>query len=303
MHFVKRFLSGRKNMHFYAFDEKGNQVSAHQADKRLYYFCRECLGLVKSRGGLLRHLHFYHLEPNRSCRQDGKSLVHLQVQHYLQNCLPGCELEKRFPLINRIADLFWEKEGLVIEIQCSPISAREIDARNLDYASLGYRVLWILHDRLFNRHRLTAAEYLLQDSFHYFTNIDSEGVGYIYDQGDRIEKGKRVLTLGFRKVNFFSYHSHLKESMVFGNYPPWIKKRLESWRGYFTGDYLDYFLTMQEPEKAALLSALSVDEQSGVMQVGKKLQPGIKRKLKKLIRLISYFYRLGLNFILEKLAK
>ncbi|KIC75550.1 hypothetical protein DB42_AA00380 [Neochlamydia sp. EPS4] len=290
-------------MHFYALDEKENLVSAHQADKRLHYYCRECLGLVKSRGGLLRQMHFYHLEPNQSCRQNGKSLVHLQVLHYLQSCLPDCDLEKEFPLINRIADVYWEKEGLIIEIQCSSISAREIEERNQDYARIGYQVLWILHDRLFNRHRLTAAEYFLQDSLHYFTNIDSEGVGYIYDQWDRIEKGKRVFTLGFRKVNFFSYHSHLKESLALGSYPPWIKKRLESWRGYFTGDYLDYFLTMQESEKAALLSALSVDEQSGIMQVGKKLQPGVKRALKKLIRLISFSYRLGLNYILEKLAK
>ena len=52
----------------------------------------------------------------------------------------------------------------MFEIQCSPITAREIEERNSDYQSLGYQVIWILHDSLYNKGRLTAAEYFLQEA-------------------------------------------------------------------------------------------------------------------------------------------
>ena len=98
-------------MHLYALDEKENLISVHETDKKTNYFCPECRSIVRCRGGFLRQIHFYHLEPNRSCRQSGKSLVHLQIQYYLQRVLSESELEKRFSSIDRIADVAWEKKN------------------------------------------------------------------------------------------------------------------------------------------------------------------------------------------------
>src|SRR5262249_7520278 len=142
----------------------------------------------------------------------GKSLVHLQTQRYIQKELPGCQLEKRFPSVNRIADVVCEEKKLVFEIQCSYITAREIEERNIDYSSLGYRVIWILHDRLYNQFHLTAAEYFLESSPRYFANIDEEGNGYIYDQWDWIEKGRRLKTMEHRQIRIA--FSQDKETMI-----------------------------------------------------------------------------------------
>ena len=127
------------------------------------------------------------------CRQNGKSLAHLQAQRRLEELLGAdqCRLEVKFGPINRIADVVWEPKKIIFEVQCSPISAEEVNARNRDYKGMGYEVIWLLHDSQFNRQRVSAAEMSLRHSCHYFTNMNAEGAGYFYDQFDVVVDGLR----------------------------------------------------------------------------------------------------------------
>lgn len=171
-------------MQLFALNEQNKLVSILEASKQQDFFCLECGQAVRKRGGSFRKDHFYHSKPNPQCRQSGKSLEHLQVQLFLQNVI-GTEqvtLEKRFDEISRVADVCWDKEKLIFEIQCSPIAAAEIHQRNHDYLSLGYQVVWILHDERYNQKHLSAAELYLLNHPHYYTNMDAEGLGIIYDQ-------------------------------------------------------------------------------------------------------------------------
>lgn len=283
-------------MQLYAHDESGSLVSCEQAVKHKDYFCLECTSIVHCRGGFIRHMHFYHVEPNRACRQNGKSLTHLQVQHQLKQILPHCLLEKPFPVINRIADVFWEPEKLVFEIQCSSITAREIEQRNKDYRSIGCRTIWILHDRHYNQTQLTAAEYYLQNSPHYFTSIDEEGQGMIYDQWDLIAKGKRLKTIGFREIKIDSYFLQ-KQREIELKYPQWVKDRMQQWPLYFSGDYIDYFLSLSEAKKKEWMLRARKEEKIS------KGEGSIFNLMGKGFSILLFPYRFLLHFLLDRLTR
>lgn len=193
-------------MQLFALTIENEIVAASQAYKKQEYSCMECGKPVRLRGGEHRQDHFYHLKPDPACRQSQKSLTHLQVQWYLLNLLKGedVRLERRFPEVSRIADVVWEDQKLVFEVQCSPISQIEVEERNRDYGSLGYRVVWILHERRFLKRNVTAAELWLQEHPHYFTNFNAEGEGEIYDQLHLIDKGLRVFSTPKSSVDLAS---------------------------------------------------------------------------------------------------
>ncbi|MFC2049496.1 competence protein CoiA [Chlamydiota bacterium] len=170
-------------MQIYALDHASRLVHARTAERGVVYICPECSKEVRTRSGRVRQPHFYHLDAT-SCVLHGKSLIHLQIQCALQSMLSPEEiqLERRFPRIARIADVVWPAQKLIFEVQVSPISSLEVRARNRDYAQEGYQVVWILHDRRFNRSRVSGAEVALRFSPHYFTNMDALGKGIFYDQ-------------------------------------------------------------------------------------------------------------------------
>ena len=176
-------------MQLFALDQNGNHVLVEHARRHVDYHCPECSGQLRLREGSVRRAHFYHKHPVEDCRQNNKSIEHLQVQWRLFDLIP-CSLEWRFPEINRIADVVWESEKLIFEVQCSPISAEEVHARHRDYENLGYRVIWILHDRRYNRRKV----YPVEHAPHYYTNIDEEGKGMIYDQFDLVQGNSRKTT-------------------------------------------------------------------------------------------------------------
>lgn len=219
-------------MQLYAYDLKKNFIFSSNAYKHTDYFCLECSQKVRLRKGLHRRAHFYHLHPNTHCRQDGKGLIHIALQHHIQSLFPPStiKLEHRFPTINRIADILWEEKKIIFEIQCSPITANEIQNRNSDYASLGYQVVWILHDNRYNNTRLTEAEMFLQASPHYYTNINEHGIGTIYDQLALIKEGKRINRLPKLPIDITSPQ----------NTPPHpLPTRQNNWPLYFQGDTTD----------------------------------------------------------------
>lgn len=184
-------------------NDKEDIVDAYDADAKIDYTCLECQGKVRLRKGKLQIPHFYHLRATPSCRLYSKSERHLLIQIALQKQLPLSEavLEKPFSAIGRIADVAWEKQRIVFEIQCSSIAKEEAQSRISEYGSLGYSVVWILDDRLFNQRRVSLAESFLREKASLF--VTGKGPFLFYDQAEQIEegirirKGKRLLTADF----------------------------------------------------------------------------------------------------------
>lgn len=232
-------------MQLYALEDSQKIVSAPQAQKHKNYFCIECEKIVRLRGGMHRQKHFYHLSPSSSCKQAGKSLSHLQIQKHIKRKIGDdkCRMEVPFPSIRRIADLFWEEKKIVFEIQCSSITAQEVKKRNQDYSVEGYQTVWILHDKRFNRNRFSAAEKFLASTPHYFSDIDPEGKGKIYDQFYIFYKGFRIYPSCLIEIDISDIQKnplHKKKSQFAPS--PFIQKRLLHWPIFFSEDLISVFL-------------------------------------------------------------
>jgi competence protein CoiA len=232
-------------MQLYALDQNLSVVYAKNASRHHSYKCLECQSLVRLRGGIHRQNHFYHVELGKFCRQNGKSMEHLQVQLFFQEQLTPheCQLEKRFTEINRIADVVWLPKKIIFEVQCSPILKEEIVQRNRDYENLGYTVIWVLHEKRFNKSHLQASRQYLQNHLHYYTNIDSDGKGIIYDQFHVFEKGRQIFNLPACQVNILNFKSReragnikLKNELI----PDNMLRKMESSALCFGGDLVDY---------------------------------------------------------------
>lgn len=231
-------------MQLYARDENHQLIPASKAQRHIDYTCLECGASVRLRKGIHRQAHFFHLtQGNVSCKLQAKGMVHLQVQSHLLNLLPKgeCILEKPFAEIRRIADAVWLTQNLIFEIQFSSITAQEIEARNRDYASLGFQVIWILHERQFNQYRLTGAEVFLRFHPYFFTDIDEEGKGKIYDQLDLSLKEVRVQKWGCSTVDVSRPFPLPAINGI--ELPIQIQERLKSWPLHFSGDWIDHIKT------------------------------------------------------------
>ncbi len=230
-------------MQLYAQDQNSIIIYAKNASKHHNYKCLECQSLVRLRGGIHKQNHFYHVDPERSCRQNGKSQEHLQVQLFLKSELKNdCILEKRFKEINRIADVVCPSKRIIFEVQCSPISLEEVKSRNRDYESIGYTVVWILHDQRFNKSTLLAAEQYLQNYQHYFTNIDHLRNGIIYDQFRVFDRARPVFSTKLFSIDVknLSQTNLLilpeRKALI----PEPLFKKIHSQSFCFKGDLLDY---------------------------------------------------------------
>lgn len=95
-------------------------------------------------------------------------------------------MEVSFPDVSRIADIAWEPQKIVFEVQCAAITPEEVLARNADYGSIGYRVIWILHTDRYGKGMLSPAEQVLRGSTHYYTDIDAKGEGSVFDIVDLV---------------------------------------------------------------------------------------------------------------------
>jgi hypothetical protein len=165
----------------FARDKKGHLIPLEVAVRGVVYTCPDCAGDLRLRGGRFRRRHFYHSSKN--CTRQGKSETHLEIQRHLHRLLPEGEatIEREFPQINRIADVYWHTRKIVFEIQCSAISGSEIAERNADYARLGFEVVWILHLARFPLRGKSQAQQQLAPRLHYYTNMDRHGRGTIFD--------------------------------------------------------------------------------------------------------------------------
>lgn len=286
-------------MQLCALDENGKMVLSAQAHKQRDYFCPECNNRVRLRGGSHRQDHFFHLEKSSLCRQNGKGMVHLQIQWYLLKNLPEgqCHIEHRFPSINRIADVAWIPHRIIFEIQCSPISAEEVRNRNADYSRLGWQVVWILHDNRFNKWRLSAAEEALTLSCHYFTNINSDGEGIIYDQYSFIHKGVRQHRKETLSIEIFHFRR-----IALGQWQPLtlkvVMQRIHSWQITFKGDLVDLAL---RGEKRDYLKAIQEIELSAAYAIDTSNNMSSLKNL--LYKIFIRPYKLLFQMILEKACR
>ncbi len=226
-------------MQLFAFDVQNRLIPAFKAYKGKNYFCPECNGIIRPRAGRHRHPHYFHYKPAIGCRLNGKGMIHLQLQFFLQRLLPpgDCELEMHFGEIGRIADVVWISKRLIFEIQCSPLSAAEIKSRNEEYASQGYQVVWILHDNQYNKYRLSGAEIFLKKHPYYFTNMDKDGRGIVYDQFDVCQAGLRKKKMPPLSVDLSQPRTH--EKLPDLNFPKLVVERFATRPLHFGGDLLD----------------------------------------------------------------
>ncbi|MBS4167543.1 competence protein CoiA family protein [Parachlamydia sp. AcF125] len=238
-------------MQLFAFNHRQQLIPAIHAKKQCDYRCLECGKMVRLRGGHHRQKHFYHVQANHACSLHHKSMEHLQIQTYLYSLLSpaDCILERPFPEVSRIADVVWLSQKLIFEVQCSPITQEEVQKRSQDYRKCGYEIVWILHDRTFNRWRLCGAEVFLQAHTHYFTNIDKEGKGIIYDCFAWIEGGIRQQKMSpvEVKLNFPTICPPIEKKL-----PQFLKRRLATWKLHFQGDLIDRFFNQDAAPFAPL---------------------------------------------------
>lgn len=286
-------------MQLYAITTQGELINATEAKKHIDYVCLECGGIVRLRGGNYRQDHFYHLDPPSSCRLNQKSMRHLQVQWYLQKLFPTCYLEYRFKEINRIADVACPSEKIIFEVQCSPIS-EEILHRNKDYESLGWHVVWILHDYRYNNYRYSSAEAILRNYPHYFTNIDHTGKGEIYDQFDLIQTGVRhykmsPLTVKLSAPFYTSHATSLSSTLKLG------KERLRHWPLFFEGDLLYLSLYPEKLTQDQVNYLLHAQEKENFYKLSKQSSRENKKSLFEIwIKKIFAIYKFFFHFFLEK---
>lgn len=163
--------------------EQNCLLSAHSAEKGRDYLCPECKTPVRLKSGPHRSSHFFHLNQALSCRQAHKGPIHLRLQRYIQYLFDKeAQMERYFPEINRFADVACSQIKHIYEIQYSPMTLEEAQARCQDYESLGYQIIWILHDHTYNRGGMKPVEQFLRTKNCYYTNMDEEGLGMIYDE-------------------------------------------------------------------------------------------------------------------------
>jgi len=172
-------------MPFFAKTIEGEIIQAHSASREKSYFCTGCTEPVILKKGRWKRDHFSH-KSQSSCSLEGKSLEHQAVQNHLLNILPKVTLERRFPSIDRIADVFWKEKNIVFEVQVSPITYEEVLKRNRDYAQLGIDVIWIFHKTHFGRKKRKKAERALHEGTYYYTDIDQDGQGTFYDKEHKV---------------------------------------------------------------------------------------------------------------------
>ncbi|MCY3975467.1 MAG: competence protein CoiA family protein [Simkaniaceae bacterium] len=190
-------------MQLFAYEEgegPSRQVAVREAIKGRNYGCPECFGRLRVKEGNSRRKHFFHCRLFGSCRQARKSAVHLFIQEKICHLLPEGEaiMERRFDGVGRVADVFWVTKRLVMEVQCSSISAEEVRCRNEDYGRAGCRVVWFLHDVRFNGKRPSEAERMVRCERSAFfvrasvSGTDKGDLPFFYDQKEWFAGARRV---------------------------------------------------------------------------------------------------------------
>ena len=276
-------------MQIFALDKDKNHLLAEEALSGVDYYCPECGERLRLRAGTQRQHHFFHLEKNKLCRQNNKSLNHINLQYHIFQKLSKRKykvgLEQYFPNIKRIADVCCPELKLIFEVQCSNITPQEIFERNLDYAKEGFNVVWILNDnKLYNKKGLTAAEKYLENLMHYYSNIDHDGNVNIYDQFEVVYEQRRYYR--FYRHNIDISQVKKFDSMIHNKS---IGSRSKNWPFYFNNDLYDY---LSKRSSSPLFKIFQREE-------NKLKQHLLSCKIKSYRKIFARLYRGLFNFLLE----
>ncbi|MES2272898.1 MAG: competence protein CoiA family protein [Chlamydiota bacterium] len=231
-------------MALYALDDD-DLIFASSAEPGKRYWCLECFLPVKLRRGKNRFPHFYHTQGAPKCRLYSKSEDHMIAQIQLQKLFPegALQIERPFPQICRIADLCWEKEKIIFEIQCSPMQESEAMARIYDYRTVGFETVWLLDDRRYNKFLLRPAEEFLRSCACYYIDLNREGPSSYYDQFEIIASGMRRKKGGKLKIDL-QKPAQILAPLDNPNIPKQILKRASLL--YFWGDRLTFALRSEK---------------------------------------------------------
>ncbi len=143
--------------------------------------------------------------------------LHLAVQMSIKAMFPegSVFLEQRFK--GHIADIYWPEKKIVFEVQCSPISYEAAKKRTEDLEKLGLTVIWILHQKTFNKKHLSPSElYFVKQRRSYYTNLSQAGEGWVFDQEEAISDFKRLAKSPPRELDL-SELLHKRSTICFKN--------------------------------------------------------------------------------------
>lgn len=127
-----------------------------------------------------------------------KKHLHNRISQTLLHLLPPFEASLEIAFTSKlsgkkhVADLVWHTQKIVFEIQCSPIDVSVLKARSTFYRSLGFDIIWVFHDKEFNRRFASPSELFARRETAYFTNINEAGIGIIYDQEEQFRLNRRI---------------------------------------------------------------------------------------------------------------
>ncbi len=128
----------------YALNDQNEKINASKAEREKSYYCPnlDCENrelIVKK--GQIRISHFAH-KSRKDCSSEPESEAHILCKIFFQSLL---DLDKQFIEYYGIKgvrpDVLYDQFAL--EIQCSPITIKEIKRRNKIYEKNGYIAIWI----------------------------------------------------------------------------------------------------------------------------------------------------------------
>ncbi|MCL2559626.1 MAG: hypothetical protein FWE07_03995 [Turicibacter sp.] len=112
------------------------------------FTCERCSKPLVFKHGTRKKAHFSHVQSGIKIINP-ESAVHRLAKETMAKWLHEqgikASVERRFPSIDRIADVYFEYEemGYVFEVQRSVMSETEFNKRNADYRQLGIEVIWV----------------------------------------------------------------------------------------------------------------------------------------------------------------
>lgn len=202
---------------FYALNFQNQLIHASSADISKEYYCPVCHQLVKLRTGRQNSNYFAH-EHTIFSKQHHETKIHQVGKKLLMRW--GSALgyvvrsEVYFKKIKRRADVILNlsKRQIVIEYQCSPISAVELSKRSHAYVQNGLHCIWLVGKRYCLHGRISQQN---AQFFRYHPNI---GFYFIYLNAEmqRLELYYQIQQAAFLRPKYrIKFLKDLKELIQF----------------------------------------------------------------------------------------
>lgn len=223
------------------FRESERNILQWKQDKELFY-CPTCNSKVIIRSGRKVIPHFSHL-PHSVCRYgNGEGVYHEMGKYLLYQWLSEqnieVDLEVYFPQINRRADLVIKvlNKIIIIEFQCTKISAEEIAERTSAYNQIKLHVIWIIGMNHFKRlgNNQFKLSTFLQSCIHLFPH-QKVPVLYFFDPTSQhfaslthiysYQYTKAFATINMAPIQIIPFQSIFKELPISVRFPQyWIEQ-------------------------------------------------------------------------------